>query len=1132
MRWMLSIVCLAVVVCPALAWAQDGSEGQADEPSYGELERAANKRIVPVLDRLIEEANQLRAVEEADPEPVFRRPHPLVARLTIQDVPFVLRRMVQLDRIDNDYEKTYVRWHLLEVVNRGMEAHAAESLASGELTELSEVGPLMIKLFRDMPGNVGAQKMQSVRYEPEDVYKQAQRLGGEIRGLTSVTIGYPPFTKTYTGKAAFPHISEGKKKRALEMMERLEQLRSQYKTIHNPFAIAYNKRIDAMNSIIRHYRGDLTYNIVLTGDPAMLKMIIERSGELAENWDRRAFDLIKYVYRAAFLGYLPLYRLADKGLLMEAAAALRTAARRMPGFMEVGGRYRSYQDYVFHLTFMLEDLDNVPEPRTVARPPAPPAEVNHTYTPGTLTIEQIENARLRAIEALYRIKPNIDRLITERQARLAIGGGNYRSWQHEMGNHAAALWALVAAKESYQNPDLLRRLHWVLSQDAPFTYDRGLRTILLSNLPSDRWRAHLRRDAVWLEDAMTGAGAFPYVNRSGDTSRVDMANSQYGVLGLWALQESGFPVSTDGWERVDDFWSRAFRKTGNNIGGWSILPATRRAGGNADERAAGVNGPMTAGGVSTLMLTDRYLRGRDMVEVGQDLRSKQMVMGLNWLDNNFKTDLRGTADENDFYLYMWTMQRVGRASGYRTFNNVDWFRDVTAKVLNDQAPDGTWDGPKGELLSTAFALLYLGNSYDPLAIGKIRVPNGAWNDRPHDLWNFSDWVSDEYEVSTGWQIFELETRVGGRKAPQHTYQLIEAPIQYFTTSDYVTFNDNQIQALRNYINAGGLLVTNTSGGGDAARTIRELSEKLFPNQELADVPNDHPFYGVHREVGLGLPLKMIGNHIRPLWLHSQRDLSRPLQAFDTRSDAFGLLSNIYLYSIGMNPRRTRLGTDHVVKRESVNPRHTFSVARVRHDGRYDPEPAALEQLGAFMHNEHEVELKIAEAEPTKLSKQDMAFLTLTGGDTLSEAQAKALSDYVQGGGTLWIDAAGGDDKASTAAFEAMSQIMPGKIATRLLADSPVISGLHDGRQFGYDMGRVRFRPYALRSMGPVNSPRLQAIEIDGRPAVIFSAEDVTCALAGLKHWGIFGYLPDSARKLAANSILHKLHHGGDVIAAR
>ena len=110
--------------------------------------------------------------------------------------------------------------------------------------------------------------------------------------------------------------------------------------------------------------------------------------------------------------------------------------------------------------------------------------------------------------------------------------------------------------------------------------------------------------------------------------------------------------------------------------------------------------------------------------------------------------------------------------------------------------------------------------------------------------------------------------------------------------------------------------------------------------------------------------------------------------------------------------------------------------------------------------------------------------------------------------------------------------MPGKIATRLLADSPVISGLYDGQQFGHDMGRVRFRPYALRSMGPVNTPRLQSIEIDGRPAVIFSGEDVTCALAGLKHWGIFGYLPDSARKLAANSILHKLHHGAEVIAAR
>jgi len=561
--------------------------------------------------------------------------------------------------------------------------------------------------------------------------------------------------------------------------------------------------------------------------------------------------VIQHIYKAAFMGYLPIYQLADEKLLIEAAASLRKSARRAPGLSSYGNEYRSFEDYVFHLTFMLEDLDNVPRPRTVERPPAPPANAGQMFTAGNLTLEQIDKARRRAIEALYEQEPRVDFMDLDQQTRLGRRNQNYHQYVHDMGHQAAALWALVAAKESYQNPDLLRRLHWVLGRDASHTYDRSMRTILLSNLPARRWRDHLRRDAVWLADALTNQGAFPYQNTGNDFDRrVDMANSQYGVLGLWALEQSDMKIKQEGWERVDKFWRSAYRDSGSGAGGWSILPPSRDGGRNADERAEGVNGPMTAGGVSTLMLTDRYIRGPRMVDVGEDLRAPEMVKGLKWLDENFEVELTGTVDENDFYLYMWTMQRVGKASGFRTFNGKDWFRDVTAKVLNEQQPDGSWAGPKGRLLSTAFALLYLGNSYDPLAIGKIRVPEGAWNNRPHDLWNFSEWVSDEYEVSTGWQIFELEAREGNRRVPQNTFQLIEAPMQYFTTSDYVTFNDNQIKALRSYIEAGGLLVTSTDGrNADSARTIRELGEKLFPGQELQDVPNDHPFYGVHREVG-------------------------------------------------------------------------------------------------------------------------------------------------------------------------------------------------------------------------------------------------------------------------------------------
>jgi hypothetical protein len=55
--------------------------------------------------------------------------------------------------------------------------------------------------------------------------------------------------------------------------------------------------------------------------------------------------------------------------------------------------------------------------------------------------------------------------------------------------------------------------------------------------------------------------------------------------------------------------------------------------------------------------------------------------------------------------YLWTIQNVGQASGYRRFNKVDWFREATAKLLNEQQGAGNWKGPKGDVVSTSFALL-------------------------------------------------------------------------------------------------------------------------------------------------------------------------------------------------------------------------------------------------------------------------------------------------------------------------------------------------------------------------------------------------------------------------------------------
>ena len=166
-----------------------------------------------------------------------------------------------------------------------------------------------------------------------------------------------------------------------------------------------------------------------------------------------------------------------------------------------------------------------------------------------------------------------------------------------------------------------------------------------------------------------------------------------------------------------------------------------------------------------------------------------------------------------------------------------------------------------------------------------------------------------------------------------------------------------------------------------------------------------------------------------------------------------------------------------------------------------------------------VDLVVRELSADELTDQRIAFLTTTGGGELTDDEAETLRAWVEAGGTLWLDAAGGSSAAVKSANAMLIKLFPNRAPTPLADDSPIITGLGLGTN-AHDARRVSYSRFAQRRMGPGHEPRLQAITIDDRPAVIYSPEDLTAALAGVGHWGVFGYSTDSARKLVANGVLH------------
>jgi hypothetical protein len=114
-----------------------------------------------------------------------------------------------------------------------------------------------------------------------------------------------------------------------------------------------------------------------------------------------------------------------------------------------------------------------------------------------------------------------------------------------------------------------------------------------------------------------------------------------------------------------------------------------------------------------------------------------------------------------------------------------------------------------------------------------------------------------------------------------------------------------------------------------------------------------------------------------------------------------------------------------------------------------------------------------------------------------------LAAFVRNGGTLLVDAAGGDADFADSARDALAAIFDAE-------PQPLDNEAGVYRVKYMTVGNVRYRPATYRRKPDAHAPRLEAIDVDGRPAVIVSREDLTAGLAGYPAYGVDGYAPGTA----------------------
>jgi len=135
---------------------------------------------------------------------------------------------------------------------------------------------------------------------------------------------------------------------------------------------------------------------------------------------------------------------------------------------------------------------------------------------------------------------------------------------------------------------------------------------------------------------------------------------------------------------------------------------------------------------------------------------------------------------------------------------------------------------------------------------------------------------------------------------------------------------------------------------------------------------------------------------------------------------------------------------------------------------------------------------------------------------LTEDEKQAIKSFVEAGGTVLVEGVGGRSEFAGNIAKQLTSVF-GAAAARLTSVDPVMTG--SAGAAGKSVSRVNYRRFSVINMEIGRSPRLSAINHDGRAAVIVTSEDLSLGALGVRHWGINGYQTESARQILTNIIL-------------
>jgi hypothetical protein len=678
------------------------------------------------------------------------------------------------------------------------------------------------------------------------------------------------------------------------------------------------------------------------------------------------------------------------------------------------------------------------------------------------------------------------------------------------GASSLVLIALLKSGVKPDDPHIQKGIKFVMSVRPTQTYGNGLRAALLGTVSKKIQKAYKKEidyEKQWLMDALFASGTYRYTPPANDGERMaaggDYSNTQYGVLGMWLLSEiAGMEIKDKYWQVLQE----GYLKHQVIDGGWQY--------GMGDPKdPKGVSSQsMTLGALASLHVIwdKRFTSECNTAAPGELLRA--IEKGFDQLGKVYDPTQNPGGPGYGAGLYtLYGTERVAVASGRKYFGTKNWWDLGSKFTLFTQGPEGNWPGSDQEPpnVQTAWALLFLSYGHAPIIINKLNYGGGLeqWNSRPRDLAHVTHWMDVWYERLYNWQYMSIDHSVE---------ELLDAPVLFMSGKVSFKLKDAEKAKLRDYVLGGGMLFGEAADGSKLfGDSFRALARELFPDLEITPLPADHAIYTVKytdelAKGGKVPPLEAVRNGVRVLMLLSPKDLSCAWQTWQMASQekAFLLADSITLQYVGdMEKGLLGRGSSYMVRDLGNKPATAVTVGRLVWGGNrfsWDPEPAAWTRLDVKLRNAKQLAVTTQPCDFTKpVDPKVVPIVHITGTKaiTLEDDQKANLQKYVNDGGLIFSDAAGGNER-----FDESYQKLIGKLFGPLRKATPDFLPLAVDAKGEVELRHYDGLPRVSRKL------KLLGWQKDGRWAVLHVPYDVTGAMVGYPCFEPVGLTPPSAEK--------------------